>query len=466
MLNPTQLTHHIDHTWETSILPTLMDFIRIPNKSPLFDPDWQAHGHMTKAVNLIAEWCQAQPVKGMQIDIVQQPNRTPLLFIEIAGDIDETILLYGHLDKQPEMEGWLPHLDPWQPVLDGDKLYGRGGADDGYAAFASLTAISALQQQHIPHPRCVILIEACEESGSYDLPHYITALSDRIGVPKLVICLDSGCGNYDQLWSTTSLRGLASGVLSIELLTEGVHSGNGSGVIASTFRVLRQLLSRVEDENTGRILLASMNTPIPPQRVQQAQLAAEVLGKQVYSEFPLQPNVQPVCDAPQELILNRTWRPTLCVIGVEGIPSLDNAGSVLRPKTTVKLSFRLPPNADAEKVTAELKAVFETDPPYGAMVRFTPEKAADGWDAPPLADWLAQAANDASLAYFGKPTMYMGEGGTIPFMGMLGQQFPQAQFLISGVLGPHSNAHGPNEFLHIPTAKKLTACIAQVIAKI
>lgn len=466
MLNPKQLQKFVDAQWDNSIVPALEKFIRIPNKSPAFDSDWQAHGYMAQAVDLVASWCKAQNVVGMQLEVVQLPGRTPLLFIEVPGQVDQTILLYGHLDKQPEMEGWLPDLDPWKPVIKGDKLYGRGGADDGYAAFASITAIKALQEQNIPHARCVIIIEACEESGSYDLPFYIDALASRIGRPELVICLDSGCGNYEQLWSTTSLRGLAAGVLSIELMTEGVHSGNGSGIVASTFRILRQLLTRVEDENTGRILLESLNTTIPAQRQQQAKLAAQVLGEQVYNEFPLQPNAKPVCDNPTELILNRTWRPTLSVIGVEGIPSLDNAGSVLRPKTAVKLSFRLPPNCDAEKVSADLKHLFESNPPYGAKVQFTPEKASAGWDAPPLSEWLREATDEASLHYFGQSAMYMGEGGTIPFMGMLGKKFPQAQFLISGVLGPKSNAHGPNEFLHIPTGKKLTACVAHVISKL
>jgi acetylornithine deacetylase/succinyl-diaminopimelate desuccinylase-like protein len=466
MLNITQLRQFIDTQWDNSIIPTLEKFIRIPNKSPAFDAEWQAHGYMSQAVELVATWCKAQNVAGMQLEVVQLPGRTPLLFMEIAGQIDDTILLYGHLDKQPEMDGWHAGLGPWQPVIKDDKLYGRGGADDGYAAFASLTAIKALQEQGIPHARCVILIEACEESGSYDLPYYIDALTSRIGSPRLVICLDSGCGNYQQLWSTTSLRGLAAGVLSIELLTEGVHSGNGSGIVASTFRVLRQLLSRVEDEQTGRMLLDSLNTTIPAQRQQQAERAAEVLNEQVYSALPLCPDAQPVCDNPTELILNRTWRATLSVIGVEGIPSLDNAGNVLRPKTAVKLSFRLPPNCNAEKATADLKQLFESNPPYGAKVQFTPEKAADGWDAPPLSDWLRDATEEASVNYFGQSAMYMGEGGSIPFMGMLGKKFPQAQFLISGVLGPKSNAHGPNEFLHIPTGKKLTACVAHVIAKL
>lgn len=465
MTSNNALFSFIDNEWDTSIIPTLEKFIRIPNKSPAFDTNWQQNGHMAKAVQLVSNWCLQQNIPGLQLEVVQLPNRTPLIYIEVPGQIDETVLLYGHLDKQPEMTGWIDGLAPWEPVIKGDKLYGRGGADDGYAAFASLAAIKALQTQNIPHARCVIIIEACEESGSYDLPAYIDALEERIGNPTLVICLDSGCGNYEQLWSTTSLRGLMAGVLSVELLSEGVHSGNGSGIIASSFRVIRQLLSRIEDENTGKLLLDELNTDIPHQRQKQAEIAADVLGAEVYDGFPTHSGVKPISNNLSELILNRTWRPALSIIGVEGIPDLANAGNVLRPKTAIKLSLRLPPNCDATKANTILKKVLEQDPPYGAKVSYIPEKASDGWNAPELAPWLAKAAEDASNLYFGKSAMYMGEGGSIPFMGMLGKKFPQAQFMITGVLGPHSNAHGPNEFLHIPTGKKLTACIAHVIAE-
>lgn len=462
----TTLQSFIDHQWEESIIPALMDYIKIPNKSPLFDHDWQNHGYMEQAVTLIVDWCHAHKLANMQLEVVRLPGRTPLLYIEVPGQTQETVLLYGHLDKQPEMTGWNPPFSPWQGVRQDDKLYGRGAADDGYAAFASLTAIAALQKAGIPHGRCVIIIEACEESGSYDLPHYMEHLRSRIGTPELIICLDSGCGNYDQLWCTTSLRGIINGDLKIELLHEGVHSGYGSGVVADSFRVLRQLLSRIEDETTGRILLEELNPPIPPHRADQAHVAAHVLGGEILGAFPLiHPTVQGVAKDPQTLILNRTWRPALAITGISGLPSLENAGNVLRPYTTAKLSLRLPPTSDADQAGALLKKVLEASPPYGAKVTFSLEQGASGWDAPSTAPWLAQACEQASLNAFGKPPVSMGEGGSIPFMGMLGKQFPEAQFLITGVLGPHSNAHGPNEFLHIPTGKKITGCVAEVIAK-
>jgi len=454
----------VGDVWDEEIVPRLIDYIRIPNKSPLFDPEWREHGYMDQAVELIASWCRAQDIPGMSLEVVRIEDRTPVILMEIPGEGDDTVLLYGHLDKQPEMVGWRSPLGPWEPVLEGDRLYGRGGADDGYAAFASLTAIRALQQAGGRHARCVVLIEACEESGSFDLPVYIDALAERIGEPSLVVCLDSGCGNYDQMWSTTSLRGVVTGDLIVELLTEGVHSGDASGIVPDSFRVLRSVLSRLEDPETGRILPDFLNADIPEARREQAALAARELADDVHSKFPWRSGVVPVEGSLDELVLNRTWRPALSITGADGLPSLDNAGNVCRPRTALKLSLRVPPSTDVDAASAGLKELLEADPPYGASVRFEPEQGGAGWDAPALAGWLEAAAEGASQAFFGKPCVYMGEGGSIPFMGMLGEKFPAAQFLITGVLGPHSNAHGPNEFLHIPTGKRLTCCVAQILA--
>jgi len=460
-----QIQQFVETTWNSSIVPTISEYIKIPNKSPFFDPNWVKNGHMDRAVALVEGWCKKRAIQGLTVEVVRLANRTPLIYMEIPATAatSETVMLYGHLDKQPEFTGWEAGLDPWKPVMRGDRLYGRGGADDGYAAFASLTAIEALQKQGLPHARCVVLIEACEESGSYDLPAYIDHLEKRIGEVSLVVCLDSGCGNYDQLWSTTSLRGLIAGDLTVEVLHEGVHSGDASGIVASSFRVLRGLLSRLEDQETGAIKLKELHVAIPKQRLEQAKGTAKVLKNDIWSKFPFVEGMKPMGKDNVERILNRTWRPTLSITGVDGIPALTSAGNVLRPKTTFKLSVRVPPTADAMKASAKLKELLEKKPPYGAKVTFTGEKGANGWNAPELASWLEKSVDAASKSFFGKGACYMGEGGTIPFMGMLGKKFPKAQFLITGVLGPHSNAHGPNEFLHIPTGKKLTCCVAQVV---
>jgi acetylornithine deacetylase/succinyl-diaminopimelate desuccinylase-like protein len=454
----------VDEVWMDDIVPELVEYIKIPNKSPHFDPNWEKHGYMEDAVQQIFAWCKKQDIAGMQCEIVRLPGRTPLIFLEIDGDNDDTILLYGHLDKQPEMTGWSDGLGPWIPVIKGDKLYGRGGADDGYAAFASLTALMALQREKMPHARCVVIIEGCEESGSYDLPHYIEHLRDRIGTPSLVVCLDSGAGNYEQLWLTVSLRGMAAGTLSAEVLKEGVHSGYASGVVPSSFRILRQLISRLEDENTGRVLPDYLHAEIPEQRQRQSRRMAEALGDLVFQSYPFCDGVQPQGDDNYERILNRTWRPALSVTGADGLPPLESAGNVLRPHTALKLSMRLPPTVDGEEASRRLRETLEADPPQSARVAFEPEHPASGWNAPDIAPWLDASLEQASQETFGQSVMYMGEGGTIPFMAMLGDFFPRAQFMITGVLGPNSNAHGPNEFLHIPFARKLTRCVTKVIA--
>jgi acetylornithine deacetylase/succinyl-diaminopimelate desuccinylase-like protein len=454
----------VDEVWSDSIVPELVEYIKIPAKSPMFDPDWEKNGYIEQAVQQIFAWCSKQDIRGLECEIVRLPGRTPLIYMEIPGEGDDTLLMYGHLDKQPEMTGWADDLGPWKPVIKDGKLYGRGGADDGYAAYASLTAIKVLQDQGIPHARCVIIIEACEESGSFDLPHYIDHLRERIGVPSLVVCLDSGAGNYDQLWLTVSLRGLAAGTLRADVLEEGVHSGYASGVVPSSFRVLRQLISRLEDETTGRVVPEFLQAEIPEQRLEQSRKMAEALGDDVFRAYPFCPGVEPQADDNLQRILNRTWRPALSVTGVDGIPPLDHAGNVLRPHTALQLSMRLPPTVDGEKATTAMKEALETDPPQDARVSFEPEHPASGWNAPDIAPWLNESLERASQATFGQSVMYMGEGGTIPFMAMLGEFYPRAQFMITGVLGPNSNAHGPNEFIHLPFAQKLNVCVAQVIA--
>ncbi len=463
-MNPDKLLEFVSEVWDRQIVPQLSDYIKIPNKSPMFDAHWSERGYMKEAMDLIEAWVRAQPIPGMTVERIQLPGRTPLLFMDIPGKGDDVVLLYGHMDKQPEMIGWNTDLAPWKPVIAGDRLYGRGGADDGYATFASLTAIMALAERGVNHSRCVVIIEGCEESGSYDLPFYINHLAAKIGTPSLVICLDSGCGNYDQLWLTTSLRGLAGGTLRVKVLEEGVHSGDASGIVPSSFRILRGLLDRIEDPRTGRIQADVLHVQFPAERRAQASEAARVLGTHVHDKFPWLPGMNAMASDPAELVLNRTWRPALSITGAEGLPALEDAGNVLRPQTAVKVSMRLPPTLDPVLASGKLKELLEANPPYGAKVEFEVEKSSGGWAAPSLLPWLADSVDTASKTYFGPQSASMGEGGTIPFMGMLQERFPQAQFMVTGLLGPKSNAHGPNEFLHIPTGKKLTAAVAKVLS--
>ena len=480
LLNAAEVLSQVSSTWDATIVPQLVDYIRIPAKSPMFDADWAANGHIDTVVRNTAAWIEAQKVEGLSLEVMRLPGRTPVLFFEVAATkthstvahSTETVLMYGHLDKQPEFTGWRSDLGPWTPKMVDGKLYGRGGADDGYAAYAAVAAIQALKTQKAAHPRIVGLIETCEESGSYDLMPYIDALKTRLGNVALVVCLDSGAGNYDQLWLTSSLRGMASGVLKVEILTEGVHSGDASGLVPSSFRIMRQVLDRLEDSATGRLLPASFHCEVPASRLAQAQVTAGILGDEIYKRFPWAHYdcggstqfAMPTTTDPLEALLNRTWKPTLSVTGADGFSELKNAGNVLRPFSAFKLSLRLPPLVDAAEAVQKLKTLLEDNAPYQAKVTFEGGAGATGWNAPDTAPWFEKALDAASLAHFGAPCGYIGQGGTIPLMNMLSKGFPKAQMMVCGVLGPKSNAHGPNEFLHVPYAKKLTAAVAQVIA--
>jgi acetylornithine deacetylase/succinyl-diaminopimelate desuccinylase-like protein len=462
-MNLVKLRQSIDRVWDDSILDRLKSYIVIPNKSPHFDPEWDAHGHMEAAVQLMAQWAREQPIAGMRVDIHRLPGRTPLLLIDIAGELPDSILLYGHLDKQPEFSGWSEGLGPWEPVIRDGKLYGRGGADDGYALFSSLAAIMTLKQQGVPLAHCVLLIEASEESGSIDLPAHLDVLGDRIGDPSLVVCLDAECGDYARLWCTTSLRGNLTGRLHVRVLTEGVHSGMATGIAPTPFRILEQLLNRIEDPATGQILLGELKASIPEDRQGQIAATAKVLHTAVANKLPWAPHVRAVSQDPTELITNSTWRATLAVTGADGLPSVASAGNVLLPELTLKLSLRLPPTCDAEMAAEAVRFALQRDPPYQAEVRFDADTPSEGWNAPPLATWLERSISRTSQQIYGEEAAYAGSGGTIPFMGMLGRRFPNAQFFITGVLGPQSNAHGPNEFLHLDYVKKLTACVSMVL---
>ena len=470
-----ELRRHTAHSWDDQILAQLQTYISIPAKSPAFDADWLAHGYLERVVRDAADWILARKVPGLQLEVLRLPGQTPVLFFDIPATRSgggDTVLMYGHLDKQPEMTGWRSDLGPWTPKLEEGRLYGRGGADDGYAAYAAIAAVQALQAQQLGHPRVLGLIETCEESGSANLLRYVDLLRPRLGNVGLVICLDSGAGNYDQLWLTNSLRGVASGVLKVEILTEGVHSGDASGLVPSSFRILRHLLDRLEDSRSGHLLPQVFHCEIPAQRLAQARVTSAILGEEIHRRFPWAHYdcgggaafALPTTQDPLQGLLNQTWLPALSVTGAEGLPALADAGHVLRPATAFKLSLRLPPLVDAGVAVEQLKVLLEDNAPYQARVTFTPAGHASGWNAPDTSPWLEQALQAASQAHFGAACGYIGQGGTIPLMNMLSTGFPQAQMMVCGVLGPRSNAHGPNEFLHVEYAKKLTASVAQVIA--
>lgn len=465
LMDTNKLKSSISKLWDDAVVPALSQFVAIPCKSPPFDTNWKINKYYDQAANLFIKWSQSLGIEGVTGEIIRIEGRTPLLYIEVPGDAKHTVLFYGHLDKMPETEGWEPDLGPWTPVLKNGKLYGRGTCDDGYAALAPLAAIKALREQNIPHAKCVIVMESTEECGSPDFPPYLEIIRKRVPNPELVICLDSDGEDFEHLWCTTSLRGIVSGTLRVEMLQKGVHSGLGSGVAASTFRIIRHLLSRIEDEKTGKILLPEFWAKIPADRVKEARETAKVLGAELYHSLGFTAGAKPMEDDLGELLLNQTWRPFLGIIGAEGLPSIKEAGNVLRPFTELQLSIRIPPLVNPVKLADKLKQVLEQDPPYNARVTFTIGQKAPGWDAKQFEPWLIKAIDGASKEFFGNNASYKGLGGSIGVIQMMNEAFPNAQFIITGAAGPGSNAHVPNECLDIAVAKKVTCCVADIMAK-
>ena len=462
-----KVKEHVEQQWDSTIVTTLSDYIRIPNQSPDFDPEWASNGLMMKAFKVLMAWLEKQPLKDAKWELVDEEKRTPFLIVEVQpspGDTTgKTALMYGHMDKQPPLLPWAEGLHPYEPVLRDGKLYGRGGADDGYALCAAVTAVIGLQQQGIPHGRIVIVIEACEESSSLDLPYYIEKFKSTIGTVDLVVCLDSGAANYDQLWVTTSLRGVIGGILTVEALHEGMHSGISGGVVPDSFNIIRTLVDRVEDSSTGFIKLQELHCEVPQQTREELSALEAIDFRSSFAALEGVALQGGDAASNTELAIRNFWKPCLTVTGAD-LPAPETAGNVVRKSASVKLSVRLPPIIPAVKATALLKETLESSPPFGAKVSFAAEEPGDGWAAPTLQPWLRKAVTEASEHYFKKPYGGVGIGGSIPFMGMLGEMFPEAQFVVTGVLGPNSNAHGPNEFLHIAFAKGVNYCVARVLA--
>ncbi|MGW1682142.1 M20/M25/M40 family metallo-hydrolase [Saccharopolyspora sp. NPDC002376] len=456
----------VDRVWDESVLPSLSELVEIPAVSPAFDADWVESGHLDAAVEHVRRWITARGIEGAELEVVRLPERTPLLLVDIPateGAAEGTVLLYGHLDKQPPVGGWSEGLGPWTPVVRDDRLFGRGAADDGYAGYAAITAFEAVRAHGGSHARCVVMLETGEESGSPDLPAYLTHLSERLGDVSLVVCLDSGAGDYDRMWLTTSLRGMATVEVTVQVLDSGLHSGMASGIVPSSFRVLRQLLDRLEDSETGEVLVPELNVEIPENRIAEVRSAIEAAPGLIRNSVPWPEGLRPVAEDEVELALNSTWRPTLSVTGASGLPEPADAGNVLRPYTTAVLSFRLPPTADPAAALRAVQEKLSTDVPYGAKVTFGHTEAGLGWNAPDLAPWLSTALDRAGDEVFGAEWRTMGLGGSIPFMGLLHDAYPEAQFVVTGALGPDSNAHVPDESLNLPFAAKITSAIAYVL---
>jgi acetylornithine deacetylase/succinyl-diaminopimelate desuccinylase-like protein len=458
------LSQFVDEMWDDSALPDLYRFIEIPALSPAFDADWNANGHLDATIDLFTSWLATVPLEGLSVNVHQLAGLTPLILCKVEGTAPGEVLFYSHLDKQPEFTGWSEGKGPWKPVREGDWLFGRGSVDDGYGGYAGIISVLALQQQGIPHPTCRFIIETCEESGSPDLPAYLAECKDDLGTPDLVIVLDSGMGDYERLWITESLRGLIGGTLSVAVSAEGVHSGMASGVMPSSFRIARQLLSRLEDEDTGALRPDWLHIDISDELRVDSKRICDVLGQALIDDFPFLEGVEAQSTDLVEALLAQNWRPTLSITGAGGMPALEQAGNVLRTHTDLKVSVRIPPGIESELAATRLKRLLEADPPHGAHVSMTLDTAANGFAAPPMPAAVDAALDAASQRFFGNGSMPFYEGGTIPFMSMMQESYPDARYLVTGAAGPGNNAHGPDEKLHVPTAKAVTKCVSAALA--
>ncbi|MFJ5987934.1 M20/M25/M40 family metallo-hydrolase [Lentzea sp. NPDC092896] len=460
------VTSTVRTLWDDDIVPSLSQLVAVPAISPAFDPAWEEHGELAAAIEHVRLWITSRNLPGATLEVVQLAGRTPLLVVDVpasGNSGDDTVLLYGHLDKQPPVGGWGEGLGPWTPVLRDGRLYGRGAADDGYSGYAAIAAIEAVRAAGGSHARCVVLLETGEESGSPDLPAYLEHLSAQLGRVSLVVCLDSGGSDYDRMWLTTSLRGLVQVTATVRVLDGGLHSGMASGIVPSSFRIARVLLDRIENAETGEILVPEMHVEIPAGRLAEVREAVEAAPGALWGAVPRVGDLQPVSEDEVELALNSGWRPTLSVTGAEGLPLPDDAGNVLRPFTSLVLSFRLPPTASAAAALEAVREKLTTDVPYNATVELSRVESADGWNAPELAPWLSAVLDEAGKEIFGAPWRTVSLGGSIPFMGLLHEAYPEAQFVVTGVIGPDSNCHVPDEWLHLAHAARVTEAIALVL---
>ena len=462
-----RLIERADELWESSILPSLSEFIAIEALSPGFEPDWKAKGELDLAINLFSNWLIDQKLDGMTYQVHRIEGRTPVLLVTVEGTGTGEVIFYSHLDKQPSREKlWSEGLHPLKAVRREPWLFGRGALDDGYGGYLCVTALKMLQEQGVPYPRSHFLIETCEESGSYDLPPYLDALTEELGNPNLIVVLDSGGPDYEHIWVTEALRGLVAGNLSVQVSSEGVHSGMSGGVIPSSFRIQRMLLDRVEDSQSGEILIPEMHVEISDKVRKEAETLGSLLGDELWSQLPVVDSLRPQNEGTAEILLDMNWRPAMSVIGADGMPPTQIAGNVLRTNTDLKLSFRIPPGVPSEEIDIIIKETFEQNPPYGANVEYISDAASDGFHAPPMEGKLAEALQEASEHISGHPPLATWVGGTIPFMAMMQEKYPGAQFLCTGTGGPGNNAHGPDEKLHIPSSKRLTAVLSATIAAV
>ena len=456
---------YIDSEFDGHVIPTLMEYIKIDNLSPFFDPEWNVNGKAERAAEILIDWVNKQNIAGLKAEVLKMDSLSPIIWVEIASNGGEgTVFMYGHFDKQPHFDGWIEGTGPTTPKIIGDLLYGRGGADDGYAIFSSVMSIKSIQKSGLKHGNIKILIEGSEESGSPHLMQYVEKLSDKIGTPNLLVCLDSGCKDYERLWITTSLRGNIVKNIKVECLQESCHSGLGTGHVPDSFTVIRQLLDRIEDSKTSKVV-NDFEVVIPESKLKEAKEVSSILGNEFVIAKKLN-GVDYLTNDLTDLYLNGTWRPTLCVLGQTGLPHHSTAGNVLRDSTSIRISLRIPPMLDANKASERLNEIITSNPPYNSKITIEDRKPGFGWSAKEFNPKLSRSLNLSSNEYWGKNAQTVGEGGSIPFINSLAEKFPDGDFLVLGVLGPGSNAHAANETLNIPYCKRVTCTLIHAIVDV
>jgi len=468
-LNVEETRKNVDQFWDSWYVPGLSDFIRVPNLTPMVDPDFLTNGHNEKAMELVDNYINKLEIKGINKKIFQPEGMTPLIIYVVdktEGASDTQIMAYGHLDKQPWMEGWGEGLHPTTPVIRGDYLYGRGGGDDGYAPFSTMLAIKNAQMQGVKHPRIALVLETEEESGSPNLIPLLKIAKDYIGEPDFLLCLDSGAFDYGQLWLTSSLRGVTLCDVTVKAAKGGYHSGEVGGIVPETFRVMRHLLNRLDDSETGDVM-KELETELPAYALPEAKKMAELMKTDLAEKYKMEEGVEFVSKDMEKMYLDNTWKANLSITGAGGLPQYQKAGNVVRASTSLRLSMRLPPNMDAKKANMHVKEKLTTNVPHNCKVEIHGDHNGNGWCMKDPEPWFHEAMNNASKNFYdGKEYGSYGMGGSIPFLAQLGGLYPNTFIVALGLLGPQSNAHAPNECINLAYAKKLTQCMSHIIVDI
>ena len=468
------LKKYVDKQFTLNILPNLMNFIRIPNLSPLFDPNWKTNGYLFKAANLIVSYAKSLNIKNAEINLLQDSGHTPMVFIEIPAsrkNDNRTVIFYGHYDKQPYGTGWDKDKSPTNPVIVDGRLYGRGSADDGYASFSILTAIKTCQEFNCLMPRICCLFEGAEESTDADLKYYFDKLIPILGDNVVAfIPLDSGCPDYDRLWMANSLRGIVDIDVNIQTLDQESHYGpEASGIIAENLFLMRKIYDGLVDSTNGEFKLEEFKIAedkIPAIVMEQMQKEIEIVGDNFIKNIPLYEGVSPLKTDVKELMINNRWKPSCFILGIDNCPKTEDRGFGVSSGINVRMSIRIPPTVDKNKAIEALKKALSDNIYFGAQVKLGYLDYGEGVLLANMSNKVKNILNKASLEFFGNESVFTGVGGSIPFIGYFQSKYPNTDIICTGIVGSDSHEHGPNENLNIEACKKMVCVLCYFLSKI